>query len=255
MSQHKQSQPKRKKADELAPPDGGQGPTDAQEDVQFHLPPSLRESVYTYLKGRIIRNNILPGTVLYVERLSTELGVSRTPIREALLCLEGEHLVEGTHKQGFVVTRIERNDIEHVYQVRLLLETEAVARATNVIPDDVLNAIERVFAKAVAEMQLGQYDGYLQCDQTLHLTILEYAENTVLAQIARSLFERSIRIRYIADGQAAEHAAVIMSEHETILRALQSRDRCRAEEAMKYHLSQACARALEHLQQLQQAPS
>jgi DNA-binding GntR family transcriptional regulator len=220
-------------------------------EPEFHLPPSLRETVYTYLKDRIIHNTISPGTVLHVDRLATELGVSRTPIREALLWLEGEHFVESTHKQGFVVTRVERSDIEHVYQVRQLLETEAAGRAARLITEQALDAIEQLFVAAAEELRREQYHLYLQCDHTLHLTMLDCADNLVLSQIARSLFERSIRIRYLADGEAAEHVDRIMAEHLAIVHALRSRDSGAARAAMGAHLTAACTRALEAWHSLQ----
>lgn len=223
-----------------------------QGESAFHLPPSLRESVYTYLKERIIRNTISPGTTLYVDRLATELGVSRTPIREALLWLEGEQFVESNHKQGFVVTHIERSYIDHVYRVRMLLESEAVVRATELIPEVALDRIEQLFDVAATEIAAGEFRTYFACDHALHHLVLDYADNPVLAQIARSLFERSVRIRYLADGEAAEHVEVIMAEHRAILRALRSRQVEDAREAMVQHLAQACARALASWHHLQQ---
>lgn len=249
----RQRKPRLEAGSEAATADAQQLAPVARQNAPFHLPPSLRESVYSHLKERIIHNSISPGTMLYVDRLATELGVSRTPVREALLWLEGDRLVESTHKHGFVVTRVERRDIENVYQVRMLLEAEAVARAAERIPAAVLASLAELFARAEAEIELGRYESYMQCDQVLHLTVLDHAANPVLAQIAQSLFERSLRIRHLAEGEAAEHAELIMAEHLAILAALSSRDSGGSREAMLRHLTQACARALDHADHLQAA--
>jgi DNA-binding GntR family transcriptional regulator len=247
-----QQDPKRVKAGATPPADDGSAQPAIHSEGAFHLPPSLRESVYTYLKERIIRNKISPGTTLYVDRLATELGVSRTPIREALLWLEGEQFVESNYKQGFVVTHIERSYIEHVYRVRLILESEAIVRATELIPEALLDHVEQLFDVAATEINAGEFRTYFECDHALHHMVLDYADNPVLAQIARSLFERSVRIRYLADGEAAEHVDGIMAEHRAILRGLRSRRAEDAREAMAQHLAQACTRALASWHHLQQ---
>jgi DNA-binding GntR family transcriptional regulator len=213
----------------------------------FQSPPSLRESVYEHIKHRIVRNLIRPGEILYVDRLATELGVSRTPVREALLLLEGDRLVERSPNHGFSVTSIHAQDIKNVYQVRSLLESAASYHAAHLLPEAQLAQLCALFDEATLRMQQGSYELYLSCDLELHQLILAYCGNPLLAQMAQSLSERSLRIRYFADTVPAEHAEIIMTEHLAILDALRERHAERAQEAMRVHLANACQRTLDQL--------
>lgn len=219
---------------------------------KFRTPPSLRESVYTHIKDLIINNTLLPGQALYVERLATELGVSRTPVREALLQLQGEDLVVGSPNHGFVVTEISAMDVENVFKVRELLESYAAHEAAPRIPDHQIEHLADLFQRARREIQHGSYDLYLQSDWEMHHVILEHCNNLVLMQMVTSLSERSLRIRYLADTNTEQHVETILAEHEQILAALRRRDAEQARDLMRMHLVNARERTLMQLAQVQQ---
>jgi DNA-binding GntR family transcriptional regulator len=213
----------------------------------FQLPPSLRESVYSHLKQQIVRNALRPGDVLLVDRLAGQLGVSRTPIREALLLLEGDGLVASAPNHGFTVTAIEVQDIEHIYQARSLIEAHAAWTAATRIPDQQLGRMDELFSAAAAEVQAGVYDLFPQCDPALHQMILEHCGNPVLAKMAQTLSTRALRIRHFADSLPTLFAQVILDEHQAILSALLRRDPTEARVMMERHLASACQRTLHQL--------
>jgi GntR family transcriptional regulator, rspAB operon transcriptional repressor len=213
----------------------------------FTPPPSLRESVYHHLKDRLVHNILRPGEVITVDRMAAQLGVSRTPVREALLLLEGDNLVRATPNHGFIVTEIHPSDVEHVYEVRDLIETHAACSAATSIPDDELERLRDLFSRASDRIDQEDFTLCEQCDLELHRIILQYSHNPILIEIASSLVERSLRIRYLADVTPHLNAQTIWLEHKEILQALLARDASKAREKMQAHLAKARERTLHHL--------
>jgi DNA-binding GntR family transcriptional regulator len=213
----------------------------------FTPPPSLRESVYHHLKDRIVHNVLRPGEVIAVDRLAAQLGVSRTPVREALLLLEGDNLVRTTPNHGFVVSEIHPSDVEHVYEVRDLIESHAAYSAATSIPEDELERLRDLFARASERIEQGDFTLCEQCDLELHRVILQYSHNPILIEIASSLVERSLRIRYLADVTPQLNSQTIWLEHNEILRALLARDASKARKKMQAHLGKARERTLHQL--------
>ncbi|NJK80281.1 MAG: GntR family transcriptional regulator [Chloroflexaceae bacterium] len=216
----------------------------------FKSPPSLRESVFTHLKGLIIHNKLLPRAIIRVERLATELGVSRTPVREALLLLEGEGLVSSTPNHSFVVTEISPRDVDDVYKVRALLESQAAHAAAELVPDADVERLVAQMEQVYNDLHCDDFATCLTFDIDLHTTILRYSNNPVLTQMAISLAERSLRIRHLTD--TAPHLyAIITDEHRAILDALCMRDAEAAYQAMHTHLSNGRVRTRGQLEQVQ----
>jgi len=209
---------------------------------EFRSPLSLRESVYLHIKKLIMHNMIAPGEVIAVDRMATMLGVSRTPVREALLLLEGDALVTSAPNHGFVTTEISASHIEHVFEVRRILESHAAYTATPLISESKIEALGDLFNRAVAEIRQGSYELCDQCDLELHGLILENCGNPVLAELVNSLVERTLRIRYLANTPPELYGETIMEEHTAVLRALRSRNADEARLKMETHLLNACER-------------
>lgn len=218
---------------------------------KFNPPVSLRESVHTHLKDRIVHNELHPGETLSIEQLASELGVSRTPVREALLLLEGDGLVYHAPNHGFVITEIQSLDVKNVYEVRALIEPHAAYSAASVIPNAELETISALFTHTFDDIEQGEYDQCETCDLKLHTLILENAQNSLLTEIATSLMEQSLRIRYLTDTAPGLYAQTIMEEHQAILDALLCRDSGKAHHTMQTHLSNARERTLHQLEIIQ----
>lgn len=216
----------------------------------FKSPPSLRESVFTHLKDLIIHNKLLPRAVIRVERLAVELGVSRTPVREALLLLEGERLVSSMPNQGFVVTEISPRDVEDVYKVRELLESQAAQAAAQLVPNTDLERLQARMERAYGDLRREDFGQCREFDIDLHTTVLHYSDNAVLTQMGMSLTDQSLRIRHLTD--TAPHLyKVITDEHRAVLEALCNRDAEGAYAAMQMHLANGRVRTRGQLEQMQ----
>lgn len=111
---------------------------------------TAQDLVLSSLREAILTAALPPGTRLRQEKLAELFGTSRIPVREALRALEYEGLVESFPRRGFTVTELDADDIEDVYDLRILLESHAVRSAVPLITDEDLQVLEEMYAKMVA---------------------------------------------------------------------------------------------------------
>ena len=201
--------------------------------------PALVDTVYDRIVGLLLDQQIAPGAPLRTEALAAELGVSATPVREALARLEKTGLVERVARRGWrAASLLTRRDHVEVIELRLLLEPEnarqACARADEAVRAE-LSELARRQAAASVGPGYEAYRDYLQADWTFHLliatstgnTYLERAFSTVSGYLQRfQLFERKV----ITD------ATECTSEHAAILEAFERRSPEAAAVAMRDHL-------------------
>ncbi|RLE08368.1 hypothetical protein DRZ78_01220, partial [Candidatus Aerophobetes bacterium] len=149
--------------------------------------PSKSEKVYDILLENIIRRRLTPGERLVERDLAEKLGVSKTPIREALSRLRKEGLVEGTSYHGFFVTRISPKDMEEIYELREVIEGLAARNATKKINEEQieqLNSIIRSFEQCVRKKDL---EGYSFLDLEFHNLLATISKNKRLSEIMQLL--------------------------------------------------------------------
>jgi DNA-binding GntR family transcriptional regulator len=210
----------------------------------------LGRQVYEHLLQRILSGELVPGTSLREGELAAQLGVSRTPIREALGRLSEYGLVESRPNHGAVVRRLGGEDLIHIYQIREALEGMAIQMVCGQLTDadfarlDALaeaarNPSATHYSKACAEFDVG-----------LHLLIADRTGNPILAHEIRRLHDITRMIHdqietvpmggpHIGPGERREFRTIDWREHVGILAALKSAkpDDCRA--AMVAHIRSA----------------
>jgi DNA-binding GntR family transcriptional regulator len=206
--------------------------------AKLDRPPSLKEKAYESIK-QIILHELSEGTPLVVEELAEQLGISRTPVREALLALEMEGLVTSVPNCGTYVAISSPEEVIHVYQVRSALESLAVRLATPAIPDDKLQSMRVAFDQAQAAIDAGDFEQYSRCDLEFHMLILDHVDNDILVNMIRKMEDRVYRIRIRARQRSTQHLVQAHKEHRLVLDALLARDGQRAEAMMKLHLENA----------------
>ncbi|KRL62024.1 GntR family transcriptional regulator [Lactobacillus psittaci] len=194
---------------------------------------SLKEQAYDYIKDKIIKNEFLPGTGLSENSLTAEIGVSRTPIREALVSLMGEGLVKKVGRL-YLVTSLTRADVQEIYELRTLLETYALQKTINSIPDEELNQLIVDFEQAYQDEN---WDEYLKVDIHLHRLITHVANYPILAQFQQIIRSQVDRTRYINVNSKTRMARSIV-EHKEIIKWIKERNYAEAKKALEYHLQQ-----------------
>lgn len=204
-------------------------------DIQNHKP--LREMVYEELKMQILKGTIVPGTRLMEVDLADEMGVSRTPIREAIRKLEKEGLVTIEPRRGAYASQISTKDMVEILEVRQNMEGLAAAFAASRISPDQLTELKQVsdnYNKAVIE---GNMEDMIKYDTRFHRIIVESCNNKVLVTMIEQLQELVLRFRYIYYDNF-RRAENMPSEHKVILEAIEQGDTETAREAADVHIDQ-----------------
>ncbi len=223
---------------------------------------TLAEKAYKAIKHAIMHSEFLPGRALSIDELAAKLGTSQTPVREALVKLGAEGLVEQELNKRLCVTGISEKDIHETYEVRQLLEpytTRLIASSLSANPHlstllGILKADNKAMYKIAFQrdkLSTSQHKKYMGLDLRLNNLIWEGLGNSLLAEVFNLVSNHSMRIRSYAEASMGKSeialVRVVTKEHALIIDALLSEDPDRAEKATKAHLKKAEQRTLRAL--------
>ncbi len=197
--------------------------------------PSLRAEAADALRAALVAGQMRPGVVYSVPALAAQFGVSATPVREAMLDLVKEGLVEPVRNRGFRVTELSDHQLDDITQLRALIEVPTVADIASFADPAALEALRPYAEAIVASASVGDLIGYIHSDRIFHLRLLGFAGNQQLVEIVRDLRDRTRLYgleRMVAQGRLVESA----EEHIELLDALFARDPVRAEDVMARHI-------------------
>jgi DNA-binding GntR family transcriptional regulator len=208
----------------------------------------LHEEVVDRLRDRIVQSDLAPGTRLNERVLCEQLGISRTPLREAIKILATEGLVELLPNRGAIVTPLKAANIADTLAVMGSLESLAGELACAKAEEAEIAEIRALHFEMLAHHARGDLAGYFKYNQLIHLKIIEASGNPVLTNTYRQLNANVRRARYMANlSQERWDAAV--REHEEILGALASRDAVRLKRLLAEHLAHKVASVMAALEQ------
>lgn len=209
----------------------------------------LREEVREQIKGLILTNRLRPGQPIVIDRLASELGVSHTPVREALAMLQHDGLVTLRPYENPRVAEIDAGFVRDTWEMRILLEGWAVNRAALALADEALEEIAGALEAACGQAQHSQYESHLESDVALHDMILNSTGNRLFERLAGHVSDQSMRIRSLVEAIApAEQVLTIIDEHCKLVEALRARDPDLAHERLVVHLRAGLARTLDALE-------
>jgi DNA-binding GntR family transcriptional regulator len=195
----------------------------------------LKARAYAAVKEAILSLRFEPGMPLVESDLAQQLGISKTPVRDALQELEREGFVTRVPFKGTYVTDVTVTDIVEFFQLRAALEGFAARLAAPMLSDAELDQLDRDLAAAAVALAEGDLARCSSLGQCLHNACLDKAGNARLASITRNLDDHVRRLRILSDrisGRLGKSA----QEHRRILAAMRLRDPSAAEEAMRSHL-------------------
>ena len=203
----------------------------------------LRDVVFQTLRKGILRGDLKPGERLMEIQLANRLGVSRTPIREAIRMLELEGLVYNIPRRGAQVAKITEKDLRDVLEVRLGLEEMAVDLALERITPEGLDRLyqaSRNFEKMLGKAGVTEL---AKADEDFHAIIYEATGNRRLIQLISNLREQMYRYRveYLKD---ESNRNTLIREHDELWRSLKDKDKESAEKYMRRHIE----RQMENIQ-------
>lgn len=205
---------------------------------------SLHEEIVDQLRDRIVRGDLAPATKLNERVLCADLGVSRTPLREALKYLASEGLVELLPNRGAVVAPLDPRRIREILVLMGALEGLAGELACQHASDADIAEIRALHYQMVAHYNRGQLAEYFRYNQQIHIKIAEIGGNSVLAQTYRQLNAQVRRARYFAN-LSKERWSEAVAEHEAILEALVRRDAPVLTRLLRDHLGNKMAALLQ----------
>lgn len=202
-------------------------------DMNEYLP--LRDLVFQTLRNAILKGELKPGERLMEIQLAQRLGVSRTPVREAIRKLELEGLAIMIPRRGAIVADITVRDLEDVLEVRAVLEELAVRKACDYITEEQLRELKRAATEFKRSVESEHLLDCVEADMAFHEIIYGATGNKRLQQILTNLREQMYRYRleYLKDKRMHR---LLVEEHDTIRRAIKKKDKVKAGNAMRSHI-------------------
>lgn len=202
-------------------------------DLHNHRP--LREIVYEELKRQILMGEITPGTRMMEVELAEKMGVSRTPVREAIRKLEKEGLVAIEPRRGAYASDISIKDMLDVLEVRQDLEGMAAAMAARKVTEDEKKAFIKANTAYMEAVKSGDTEEIIRCDEVFHKLIGDFSGNKTLNQLLSQVQELALRFRYLYYDDFSRYEKMPM-EHEEIEEAILSGDSWKARIVAEEHI-------------------
>ncbi|HEY9367432.1 GntR family transcriptional regulator [Streptomyces sp.] len=195
----------------------------------------LRDQVAHALRAALISGELRPGAVYSAPTLAEDFGISATPVREAMLDLAREGLVEPVRNKGFRVTEVDERDLDQYTEIRALIEIPVIGRVTRTAARDELEALRPLAEEIVRAARAHDLIGYLEADRRFHLALLGLAGNERLVETVGDLRKRT---RLYGLTTLDERGELIPSaeEHLELLDVMLAGDAEGAEACMTRHL-------------------
>jgi DNA-binding GntR family transcriptional regulator len=207
----------------------------------------VRERAYEYLKSAILSDRIHPGERLAEEHLAKEMGVSRTPVREALHKLESEGLIKALETRGFIVSKDSREEVEELFDMRAILEGYGLRVISEKVSENLLEQLNGFIEKAedaLRRKQIREVSKWnTQFHDTLHRMLAEKKRlHRLLVNVRKYVLRyRENTLQYPDGGRRA------LDGHRKIVMALRLKDPDLCERVMREHIQEAKEDALQFL--------
>ncbi|MBT2528338.1 GntR family transcriptional regulator [Streptomyces sp. ISL-99] len=195
----------------------------------------LRDQVAHALRAALISGELRPGAVYSAPALADDFGISATPVREAMLDLAREGLVEPVRNKGFRVTEVSESDLDQYTAIRALIEVPTVGQVTRSATREELEALRPVAEEIVRAARDHDLIGYLEADRRFHLSLLALCGNERLVETVGDLRKRSRLYGLTALDESGE-LIPSAEEHLELLDLMLAGDAKGAEKCMARHL-------------------
>ena len=213
---------------------------------------TFKDKAYTALRNLIVSSDVYRSRTdirLDERQLAQDFGISRTPVREAMVQLEREGFVRSVPRRGVYVVRKTKSEVIELIQAWAALESMAARLLTQSASDADIAGLRRMFTTFEGDKLHAKLDEYSEVNIAFHQTIIELSGNQVLIRLAENLFThmRMIRGKTIGEDDRVERS---IRDHMNIIQALEARDTERAEDLVRNHalgLAEHVGRHADHL--------
>jgi DNA-binding GntR family transcriptional regulator len=202
-------------------------------------PPSAKERAYEHIKAQILTTGRFESDFLIEETVAAELGLSRTPVREAFLRLAAEELLQLVPGKGAFIPAVTERDVSNVMEVRELVEVYAAQRL-QALPEAQRDALLARLAEVHAdqsELLAADPAEFIASDREFHRLIIGAADNPVLSEFYERLRDRQIRMDARAFQSDPRRLASVLEEHGQILKSLGGTDAAELAAVVQAHLN------------------
>lgn len=207
----------------------------AQPKALVRSEENLTQMVYRKIKEMMLDYAIIPGQRLVFVDLAKGMGVSRTPVNNALSILANEGFLDFVPNQGYTVHQITQEEASNLYEIREIIELGAVGQAILKLTSEKLDLLRRqksLYEKAVLEhVNRGRFT----LDQEFHACYVQMAENPYLTDYFREVYQR-IFLRHRIEGLPAGRAREVVVEHNEIFKAISLKDVEKTKALIKHHI-------------------
>ena len=207
---------------------------------------SLRETVTQILRAAIVSGEMAPGEVYSAPALGARFGVSATPVREAMVDLSREGLVQTVRNKGFRVTAMSDAELDDIAALRMLIEPPTVRQVTPRIPAEAIPELRGLAQAIVDHAAAGDLITYTEADRRFHLAILDYSTNQRLVSLVSDLRSQT-RLYGLSEMVERGTLGGSAAEHLELVGLIAARDATGASNLMKRHIGRVRAEWAKHL--------
>jgi len=198
---------------------------------------------YEHVKSQLLDGTLSDGQLLSEGAVAEEVGISRTPVREAFLALASEGLLELYPKRGALVVPLTAADVSDLFETRVLIEAHCLRRALDLDPDGLLREATPLLERQRALIAADDLAAFIETDRAFHRTWMAAARSPILLALYDRLRDRQQRVAARVLGGGPRRAQQLVAEHERILAAIEAGDTDTAAAALADHLHAARATA------------
>lgn len=210
----------------------------------------LREVVCESLRNAISKGVLKPGERLMEIQLAEELGVSRTPVREAIRKLELEGYVVMLPRRGTYVSSLTIRDVNEVFEIRTSLESLAAALASERITDEEMDNLQRFLVQFANDIKSGDMEHIVDTDMKFHDALYQASRNNRLVGIISNLRDQLTRFRTTSMSYP-DRLKASLNEHRSLVEAIAQGDAKAAKAAAEFHMEQSEKTLLKAMEKLQ----
>ena len=195
--------------------------------------------IYERLKELIIERKLMPGEKIYQDKVADELGVSRTPLVNALKMLEREKLISAVPRKGFYVRLFSKQEMVHIFELREVMEGLAARRAAAHITDAQIERLKRFFTGFTEPGDFANFRKYREEDRRFHNFLLDVGGEDILSSILETYNIIIFTYQFLEQEGLVRPPAETIQEHQVIIEAITARDPLKAEELARLHLKKS----------------
>lgn len=195
---------------------------------------NISEDLVVYIKQQILNGDLNPGDRIVETKLARELGISQTPVREALRQLQGEGVVSILPNKGPIVRTLDIQDAYEIYSIRSMLEGLAIRLATQISTDQEIMELEQFYNQMKTKLTDDSVAYLLHDSSHIHETIIKMSRHSRLISMYKSISFQISLINRLVGAKSTKQKEI--DEHQELIEALKRKDPDHAEETMRRHI-------------------